>query len=222
MPTSAIRGRPHRVRPASPRPAGDPISVRRATVQDVPGIVRCLHAAFAPYRHQYTRAAYAETTLNLSTARARLRGMRVLVAVDRAGHLLGTVAWMRKPSGIGYLRGMAVDPRRFGTGIAQRLLDRALAEQRGAGIRRVALHTTHPLERAIRFYRRNGFRLSGPRGQYFGMETLRFARDLDRASPSPRGTKRRSRSRSPAGTGSRARRSSSGTSRSRSRGTGTA
>jgi len=192
---------------SSPRAPGVPprgrsgVRVRQAGEDDVPGVVRCLHAAFAPFRSQYTAAAYAETTLTRWTALERLRSMRVLVAVDRAGRVLGTVAWVRKPSGIGYLRGMAVDPRWQGSRVAERLLDRALADLYAAGARRVTLHTTHPLGRAIGFYRRNGFRPTGRQGEFFGMETLQFARALT-------GRKRPSRSRPRRETGSRARRSS--------------
>ena len=74
---------------------------------------------------------------------------------------------------------MAVRPTWQGTGVAQRLLDAALADLRARGCARVTLDTTEPLRRAIRFYERNGFRPTGVVGDFFGMPLFEYARALN-------------------------------------------
>ena len=65
--------------------------IRRAQEADADAILQCLAVAFAPYRERYTPAAFADTVLDLSTLRARMQKMHVLVAVsDR--QIVGTVA----------------------------------------------------------------------------------------------------------------------------------
>lgn len=154
--------------------------IRRAREEDVPGILRCLRVAFAPYRSEYSPGAFIDTVLTKMTARERLTSMHVLVAVEGPGEVVGSIAWGPESETIGHLRGMAVVPRRQGSGIAQALLDRALHEMARRGYRRVTLDTTAPLHRAVRFYRRNGFRPSGRVSDFFGMPLIERARRVGR------------------------------------------
>ena len=87
------------------------VAIRKAEVQDVNAILRCLERAFAPYRDRYSHEAFADTALTVESLRRRLSEMMVLVAVDRADQLVGTVAYTVKANGDGHFRGMAVDPR---------------------------------------------------------------------------------------------------------------
>jgi len=165
-------------------PAGAaPLRPRRATEQDIPGVVDCLQAAFAPYRSQYTPAAYADTVPSPATVGERLRTMSVWVVETPPGIIVGTLAGARRTAEEGHLRGMAVRPERQGTGIAGALLVGALQHLRSLGCRRVTLDTTPPLGRARRFYERNGFRRSGTVTDYFGMPLVEYAFELGGAPP---------------------------------------
>ena len=57
--------------------------------------------------------------------------------------------------------GIAVRKEYWGTGIAQHLLEEAIAEARRRGIRIISLTVRSDNKRAINFYKRNGFELSG-------------------------------------------------------------
>jgi ribosomal protein S18 acetylase RimI-like enzyme len=153
-------------------------TVRPATDADVPAILDCLRSAFEPYRGAYTPAAYQDTVLTEPTARERLAGMRVKVAVDNQGEVAGTLAWRWEAEGVAHLRGMAVLPRAQGSRVAQRLLEAILAELSRTGFRRVTLNTTAPLHRAISFYERNGFRRTGRVSDFSGMELTEWVRDV--------------------------------------------
>lgn len=180
--------------------------VRAATEGDLPGVRRCLRAAFEVYRAAYTRAAFRDTVLDAGSAKRRFQEMRILVAVDRAGAVVGTIAWRRTSPTEAHLRGMAVVPAQQGTGVAQSLLDRVLADLVRAGVRRVTLNTTPPLRRAARFYRRNGFRRSGRTADFFGMVLTGYVRALGRRRRLP--TSVRSGEEAPRRTGGRSARGS--------------
>src|SRR6266581_1694206 len=84
------------------------IVIRAAGWGDEEEILRCLAAAFEPYRAEYTPAAYADTVLDQASLKKRLQYMYVLVAVASEG-IVGTVA-ASLVNGEGHLRGMAVRP----------------------------------------------------------------------------------------------------------------
>jgi ribosomal protein S18 acetylase RimI-like enzyme len=137
------------------------ITIRQATIADVDGILDCLRAAFEPFREAYTDAAYKDTVLTEALLLDRLAKMTVLVALDRSGRVIGTIAYRVSGDGEGHLRGMALLPECQGHGVADQLLERAEAELMKENCSRISLDTTEPLERAMRFYQRHGYRRSG-------------------------------------------------------------
>lgn len=158
------------------------VLVRRALAGDSEGISRCLGAAFEPYRASYTAGAFADTVPALEKVLERIATMSLFVAVDESGEVVGTIGWAMVGEGVsedeGHIRGMAVDPRFQGGGIADQLLRAVEAELRDRGCSRVSLDTTAPLERAVRFYERNGFRVSGKVVDFFGMSLFEYVKLL--------------------------------------------
>lgn len=154
------------------------ISIRSATTNDAPEILACLQAAFAPYRDFYTPAAYLDTVLTPEILQERLASMQVYVAHNTSGQIVGTIACQVIGSGEGHLRGTAVLPTCQGTGIAAQLLTHAEAELRRQHCSRVTLDTTEPLERAMRFYEKFGFRRSGKITDFFGMPLFEYHKPL--------------------------------------------
>ena len=157
-------------------PAHGRVVIRPATTADAAGILACLAAAFEPYRQQYTAAAFADTTLDERTIHERLRAMHVLVAVADGG-VVGTVAGA-VAGREGHLRGMAVLPSYSGSGVASSLLNAIEAELRLRRCTRVTLDTTEPLERAMRFYERDGYRRTGRVSDFFAMRLIQYAKKL--------------------------------------------
>jgi ribosomal protein S18 acetylase RimI-like enzyme len=153
------------------------IVIRRATDRDCDGILRCLRSAFAPYQSSYTPAAYQDTILTPETLRRRLQEMCVLVAVANS-EIVGTLAYNVRSRGDGHLRGMAVIAEWQSRGIAKQLLDRAELELRASRCRRCTLNTTAPLQRAISFYRSNGYRATEKQDDFFGMPLFEYSKQL--------------------------------------------
>ena len=150
--------------------------IRRALEGDGESILHCLAVAFAPYRDQYTPAAYIDTVLDPSSLRSRMQSMHILVAVAD-GKIVGTVGASAHGEE-GHLRGMAVLPQVRGTGVAARLLcaiEDWLIEQ---GCRQVSLDTTKPLEAAMKFYEKHGYARSGRVSEFFGMDLIEYVKPL--------------------------------------------
>ncbi len=161
---------------ANPAASGaqEEFSIRPASAGDAGAILQCIHAAFKPYRSQYTPQAYLDTVMTPEVLLQRLQSMTVLVAVDASGKIVGTVGGAAVSSTEGHLRGMAVPPEWQGRGIAQRLLEAIEKHLLAKGCARISLDTTEPLERAMRFYEKNGFRRTGRVTDFFGMPLIEY------------------------------------------------
>lgn len=152
------------------------LSIRTATATDADGILKCLHSAFQEFRSSYTTGAFLDTVLTPETIRKRLEAMHVFVAVNDADQVVGTIAFQVVDKDEGHIRGMAVMPGWQGTGVAAQLLRTAESHLQQSDCGRVALDTTAPLRRAIRFYERNGFRPSGKVTDFFGMPLFEYVK----------------------------------------------
>jgi GNAT superfamily N-acetyltransferase len=153
-------------------------TIRRATIADVDGIVSCLHAAFEPYRADYTHGAFNDTVLTIESCAARLREMCILVARGEDESVVGTIACQRVSPEEGHVRGMAVLPQYHGRGVAEALLAAAEAELRAQKCQRVTLDTTKYLLRAMCFYERNGYAATGRLSDFFGMTLIEYAKTI--------------------------------------------
>ena len=151
-------------------------SIRRAVDRDCAGILECLQLAFAPYRSEYTSEAFLDTILTPESLQRRMTEMTIVVAIA-SEQIAGTIAWSSRGSE-GHLRGMAVRLELQGSGVSTQLLQAALDGLRRAGCTTVTLDTTRPLQRAIRFYEKNGFSASGKVEDFFGMPLYEYRRQL--------------------------------------------
>ncbi len=155
--------------------------IRPADEGDQSGILNCLATAFERYRKDYTAGAFADTVLDPTTLRERLRQMHVVVATSEAATsgsaILGTVAGA-VAGDEGHLRGMAVLPELRGAGVAGQLLSAIETWLRKQGCIRVTLNTALPLHAAMRFYERNGYVRSGRTSDFFGMTLVEYVKAL--------------------------------------------
>lgn len=157
-------------------------TIRRAAEGDIRKVSVCLQSAFEPFRSLYTPEAFSDTVLTPEAFKKRLSAMWVFVAVAR-GEIIGTVACYANDSGAGHLRGMAVHPDWHGRGIAQALLTAAETKLAENGCLQVALDTTQPLQRAIRFYEKNGYQCSGKVVDFFGMPLHEYVKTFVPGQP---------------------------------------
>src|SRR5215470_17432559 len=153
-------------------------SIRNATTKDAAGILECLRLAFEPYRSSYTSGAYEDTIRTADTISERLSATQVYVAVTDTNQVIGAIACSLICEKEGHLRGMAVLPQWQSSGVAKALLKTAEAALSALGCSIMTLDTTAPLERAIRFYQRNGYRPTGTVTDFFGMSLYEYAKTI--------------------------------------------
>lgn len=158
--------------------AGKDFTVTRATAEHSAGILDCLREAFEPYRERYTPAGFLDTVLTPDTLEQRLSWMTIFVARDANNNVIGTIGCNRLDTQVGHIRGMAVRSAWQGRGVAQELLRFAESELLRMGCRRMTLDTTQPLQRAISFYQRHGYRASGKVRDFFGMPLYEYVKEL--------------------------------------------
>jgi GNAT superfamily N-acetyltransferase len=73
---------------------------------------------------------------------------------------------------------MAVLPSWRGSGVAAGLLRSVESELRDRGCSYISLDTTEPLQSAMRFYEKNGFRRSGNVTDFYGMPLFEYVKTL--------------------------------------------
>jgi GNAT superfamily N-acetyltransferase len=84
-------------------------------------------------------------------------------------------------AGLAHLGNMFVRPAHWGTGVASRLMERALGAAAARGYRSMRLFVPEGQSRARRFYAREGFGAVGdPFDPGFGLPVLEYRRPLDR------------------------------------------
>jgi GNAT superfamily N-acetyltransferase len=154
------------------------LTIRRATESDAKGIQHCLQSAFAPYESQFTPAGFIDAAPTVQEIRGRFASMSLFVAVVESGAIVGTIAWHPNSPEEGHIRGMAVLTEWQGKGVAQQLMSAAESEIRAHGCRRASLDTNDPLERAIRFYEKQGYRCTGKTIDSFQMSLIAFVKEL--------------------------------------------
>lgn len=157
---------------------GSGFNIRKAEPGDEAGILACLAEAFEPYRTRYTPAAFADTVLDPASLASRMQTMIIFVAVGGGGEIVGTIACGGRGKKEGHLRGMATGKEWQGAGVAGELLQRAEAELVARDCSRITLDTTLPLERAMRFYEKRGYRRSGRQQDFFGMALLEYVKEI--------------------------------------------
>ena len=155
--------------------------IRPARIEDAAAVLQCLRAAFEPYHLQYTPQAWLDTVMTPDTLLYRLTSMTVLVAVSAEGNIVGTIGGATVSSSEGHLRGMAVYPEGHGRGIAQLLLEGMEGHLLAKGSKLISLDTTEPLQRAMRFYEKNGYRRTGKITDFFGMPLIEYAKSFSQA-----------------------------------------
>ncbi len=153
------------------------ITVRRAREEDAGKVSACLESAFMPYRPQYTCLAFEATVPGPQEVLGRIQSMAVYVASVPDCDVVATVGSTINGKEA-HLRGMAVLPAWQGHFIADHLFRSVEEDLVEAGCERLTLGTTLPLERAIRFYERNGFLRSGRVTDFHGMPLYEYVKPL--------------------------------------------
>ncbi len=162
--------------PAQPLAMEGP-EIRPARIDEAEKIAECMVLAFEPFRTRYSSGAFNDSVLTPDAVRKRMLSMTIHVAVAADRTVIGTLA-SSATDGEGYLRGMAVRPDWQGHRIAEQLLAHVERDLLAQGCTFITLDVTAPLQRAVRFYEKNGFTATGQIGDFFGMPLYEYVKQL--------------------------------------------
>ena len=79
---------------------------------------------------------------------------------------------------VGEIYGLYVHPHHWGAGVGRGLLERVIGVFRGSGLARVTLNVVAANTPARAFYERMGFTADGPAAPWYGVDQLRYSREL--------------------------------------------
>jgi ribosomal-protein-alanine N-acetyltransferase len=157
----------------------DKVEVRDAVVADVEAIQETLSHAFQRYKKYYTEEAYNITVCTLQEIERRIEDSEtdVLVATCQ-GQIAGTATLHFKEQGRLYLSSMAVKPTAQGKGIGFYLLREAERRAKVKNCDVVSLECCEFLKMAIGLYKRMGYKRTGQKRPYYGVEVFEMQKLL--------------------------------------------
>jgi N-acetylglutamate synthase-like GNAT family acetyltransferase len=126
-------------------------TIRRARPDDVPGVTRCVCAAYLQYIERIGR----QPAPMLQDYAAVIAASQVHVA-ERAGRILGVLELVVTDEGF-LLDSVAVDPVARGTGVGRQLLEFAEGEARRQGYASIYLMTNEKMVENQALYTRIGY-----------------------------------------------------------------
>jgi N-acetylglutamate synthase-like GNAT family acetyltransferase len=157
----------------------DAITIRDALESDAGLIHAILSEAFRPYREHYTEEAYNVTVCSVQEIIRRIDDDRfdVLVA-EYNNQVVGTAAMYMSKKGKVYLSSMAVRPTVQGKGAGYYLLKTVEHRARERDCEVVVLECCEFLRMAIGLYKRMGYKRTGRKRPYHGVEVFEMQRQL--------------------------------------------
>ena len=155
--------------------------IRKAQPKDAKGIHEVVLAAFEDFRHFYSQEGFANTVMSEKAALERMKEMKIYVAIDKYGEIIGTIGWKKVSEKEGHIRGMAVHPKWQGKNDpAASLLEKVENDALSQGCIFLTLDTTEILKRAQNFYKKHGFKETGKIGDFFDSMIYEFAKKISR------------------------------------------
>jgi N-acetylglutamate synthase-like GNAT family acetyltransferase len=152
------------------------IIIRTAEEEDIKDIYNILSNAFSPYTKFYTKTAYQATVVSPNILKKRIQDNKANILVAELDNkIIGTASFYKKQDYI-YLYSMAVDPVFQKNGVGNILLNKIIKFTTNEKIKKILIYSYYPLKDAIRFYESNGFKKSGKKLDYHGINVFEMIR----------------------------------------------
>jgi ribosomal protein S18 acetylase RimI-like enzyme len=155
------------------------INIRKAKIYDSDEILRVLSHAFEPYKGYYTEEAHKATILNHQEIENRIRDKKVEILVALYENIIvGTITLRFEKNGNIYLQSMAIIPNYQGKGVGKQMLERVeiTAKQRKGTT--MSLECYYLLKKAVDFYKKSGFYITGRKRNYYGIQIFEMVKEL--------------------------------------------
>jgi ribosomal protein S18 acetylase RimI-like enzyme len=156
------------------------VKIRGAVRDEVQEIHRVLSESFETYRISYTQEAYNATVVSPEEIQKRIDdpAIEVLVAVYD-DEIVGTATISLKGKEEFYIASMGVRPATQGKGTGRRILEEIQRRARQKKCKTISLECYEPLGSAIKLYERFGFRRTGRKRAYHGIEIFEMKKETN-------------------------------------------
>lgn len=148
------------------------LKIRKARIADTGTIFKILSESFKEYKDSYTTEAFRVTILNPSEIKRRIldENMTLMVLLWK-NHIIGTVSIeITKNGEILHIRSMAIDPKYQKKGFSKFLIKQVIKLGQTNQAKYITLECFKPLLKAQKLYEKTGFRKSGKKRSYYGIE----------------------------------------------------
>ena len=155
------------------------LTIRPADISEIKNIHNLLLESFMPYKKYYTESAFNATVISTDEITKRIKNTEfcVLVALFK-NKITGTASLHQRNKKSLHINTMAVDPRYQNKGIGLQLLQYISDVAKQKNLQQLSLETSKPLEKAIKFYKKFGFKKTGKIRDYFGIEIFEMIKPL--------------------------------------------
>ena len=151
----------------------------KAQIHDIKEIHFVLLKAFEPYKINYTIDAFNATVLPQSEIKNRILGKKYEIYVlEKNKKIIGTVSFYIKNKNQIHIRSMAVHPNNQKKGVGSFILKEIEEMAKEKNIKSISLDTSKPLKIAIKFYKKFGFRFTGVKHNFYGIEIYEMIKTI--------------------------------------------
>lgn len=155
------------------------ITIRSGHVDDVKNIHELLLKSFEPYKKYYTKDSFNATVLSCDEIKKRINqhDSDILVTI-LDNQIIGTVSLLKRNQDFLYICSMVVHPDFQRRGIGRLILDNICNIAEKKRIKLLVLESYEPLDKAVKFYKKFGFKRTNKIRDYFGIEIFEMIKDL--------------------------------------------
>lgn len=151
---------------------------RKAKINDTDKIYNTLINSFVSYKKYFTKKGYNSTILSHKEIQERIKkNIFKVYVVTIDNKIVGTTSIIQQNDRY-YIRSMAVEPDYQNKGIGLFIFENIFNIAKNENIKKISLDSFKPLKKAVRFYKKHGFKKTGIKKDLFGNEIFEMVKEL--------------------------------------------
>jgi ribosomal protein S18 acetylase RimI-like enzyme len=158
----------------------DEVRIRDAERKDIQEINQVLSESFEPYQKDYTEEAYNATVIPPDEIETPINDPEIeMLVVLCENDIAGTATINLQGKEDLYIGSTGVRPTAQGKGIGKRIFEKIQRRAGQKGCKTMSLECFEPLKSAIKLYQRFGFKRTGRKRAYDGIEIFEMKKETN-------------------------------------------
>jgi len=150
---------------------------RKAKINDTDKIYNTLSKSFEPYKKYFTKKGYNSAVLSSDEIQERIKkNIFKVYVVTIDNKIVGTTSIIQKNDRY-YIRSLAVEPDYQNKGIGLFILENIFKIAKKENIKKISLDSFKPLNKAVNFYEKHGFKKTGITKDLYGNEIFEMLKE---------------------------------------------